>query len=344
MMLPISSDFRPFRFCAGVFLSIFLCVSASGQEAETSGEDKKKGGKVEDFHDEWSEKVLKVADTVDGFFGNERMDNDAQQTRVRLRLDYEVKQDRDNELSASLSARITLPQLGNRWSLIVGGDDNDDDDFDRDSNGSSDRTLAIRFEKLNTLDSNLSFDFGLRRPDDSYRVFGRIRHRKSIPLNKWVTRLDNKLYYYNSFGAEYDGKLDFDRVILPNKMFRARTRIRWWEDDEECNGGWCPEQHFYLYQRLKSRKHLLAYQFNTYFESDPLDGSDDYVERSVLKIRYRRQSRWDWLFWELSPKINFKREDDYDAKFVMLFRLESIFGYRPDYGYMDFGPERALDK
>ena len=130
----------------------------------------------------------------------------------------------------------------------------------------------------------------------------------------------------------------------PNKLFRARTRIRWWEDDEKCNDGWCPSQHFYLYQRLKSRKHLFAYEFSTYFESNPLDESDDYVERSLLKLRYRRQSKWDWLFWELSPRVTFKREHDYDGKFAMLFRLESIFGYRPDYGYMDFGPERALDK
>ena len=326
-----------------VFLSTFLPFPATGQDEGTPDTGSKDGVKLDEFHEKWSLRVLKAADSIDSFFGNERIENDAQKTRVRLRLDSELKQDEDDEFRASLSAKISLPGLSNRWSLIVGGDD-DGDEFRRSGDTIDEQTLAIRFNQVNTLTRNTSFDFGVRRPDGKYRVFGRVRHRKTIPHDKWITRPDNKFYYYNNFGFEYDGTLDFDRVIPPSLMFRASTRVRWWEDDERCNGGWCPEQHFFLYQRFKSPKHVMAYEWSTFLESDPSDGSDDYVEGSVLQLRYRRRTRWEWLFWEVSPGVTFRREHDYDAKGVFLFRLESIFGYQPDYGSLiDFGPERALD-
>ena len=172
----------------------------------------------------------------------------------------------------------------------------------------------------------------------------RARHRKTTPYERWVSRLDNKLYLHYDYGAEYDGKLDFDLGFPPRSLFRSRTRLRWWEEDSECNGGFCPEQHFMLYQRMKSPKHAMAYEFSTFLQTDPDDGSDDYVDKSRLRLRYRHRTGYDWLFVELRPTLTFDRDNDYDGNWSFLVRLEGIFGYQPRYDTLDFGPERHLNE
>jgi hypothetical protein len=299
------------------------------------------GSGIDLAHEKWSKKVLQAADSLDSYFGDERIEDDAQQTRIEVTLDYKSIEGGSDELGAGFSARISLPRLDNRWSLVINGDEEGDglDQTDDDN----DNSLAFRFSSTNNILKHLSFDVGIRRPDDSYELFGRVRHRITTPHKKWISRLDNKLYYYDNYGAEYDGRLDFDLALPPSLLFRYKTRIRWWEADKECGGGVCPEQHFILYQRMKSPKHALAYEFSTFFQSDPDDGSDDKIDKSRLRLRYRHNTKFDWLFFEVRPTLTFDRENDYDEEWSMLIRLEGIFGYSPKYQSLDFGPEKILD-
>ena len=329
-----------------IFTGILVFILGSGVTLaqDSTEQNQESNSDLDEFHDRWSKHVLDAANRLDSFFGNQRVEEDAQQTRIRVNLDYEAIEGEDDSFGGGISAKIRLPRLDERVSLVLSGRDSEDgfDDADDDEND-ADRSLAIRIDAKSTLLKNVSFDFGIRRPEDDYELFVRGRHRFSKPLGTWVTRLDNKLYYHNDFGFEYDGKLDFDLGLPPLSLFRARSRVRWWEADSKCNGGFCPEQHFFLYQRMKSPRHALAYEFSTFFQTDPDDGSDDYVDKSRLRLRYRHNTKYDWLFVELRPTLTFDRENDYNGNWSFLVRLEGIFGYQPKYETLDFGPERALD-
>ena len=288
-----------------------------------------------------SKKVLKLADGLDSFFGDSRIEDDAQQTRVKLRLDLEQYESDSLDARVRLSARLSLPNLEDKWAVIINGDD-DEDDVVIDPAEEQEREVALRYNARNNQDRNLSFDVGLRRPDSKYELFGRARYRRTDPLGQWISRFDNKLYAYSKFGFEYDGKLDFDRALPPSFLFRSRTRLRWWEDDSKCNGGVCPEQHFLLYQRMKNSRHALAYEASTYFESEPADDSSDYFKLGRVQLRYRHRTPWDWAFIELRPAVDFSRHEDYAPSWNILLRFEAIFGYRPTYDTLEFGPEEAL--
>ena len=314
------------------------------QESGGEGDVEATNIKVEEFHDKWSKNVLKAADSIDGFFGNERIEEDSQQTRVRVSLDYESIEGESDSIGGHVSAKISLPRLSNKWSLVVNGDDDGDDDglTEADEND-VDKSLSLRFSPFSETLKKLSFDVGIRKPGDDYEVFVRARHRLTTLHENWLTRLDNKLYMHWDYGFEYDGKLDFDRGISSFSLFRYRTRVRWWEEDSECNGGFCPEQHFMVYQRMKSPRHAIAYEFSTYFQTDPDDGSNDYVDKSRLRVRYRHRTGYDWLFVEVRPTLTFDRKNDYDPNWSVLLRLEGIFGYQPKYETLEFGPEKNLD-
>ena len=214
-----------FKISLGVFLLAGTPVMA--QESGDDGDGEPKSDKVEKFHDQWSKHVLKGANRIDSYFGNERSEEDSQQTRVKVRVDYESIEDGDGGLGGHISAKIVLPSLENRWALVINGDD-EDEGGDLDGADES-NSLSLRFDLFSDNLKNVSFDVGVRRPGDDYELFGRARHRVTTPHEKWVSRLDNKLYIHQDYGVEYDGKLDFDRGLPPLSLFRYRTRVRWWE-------------------------------------------------------------------------------------------------------------------
>lgn len=323
--------------CGLLGLQLLVIAPVFGAEGDSIDQ------KGDDFNVKWSKRTLQLADGLDSFFGNQRIDDDAQQTRVRIRIDAGYDEDDGGSLGASVSARLSLPRAEDRWAIIIGDLDADDDEdtiSDEDSQPSG--GIGLRFTPKSDLRKQFSFDVGIRRPDDKYELYGRVRHRHTIPHKRWSTRFDNKLWLYSSFGWEFDGNIYFERPIPEKFFFRSRTRFRWWEDEDECNEAWCPEQRFTVFQRLNSPKHALAYEWFSFFETDPADGSSDHLERTYLRLRYRHMTRWDWLFIEYRPRVNFKREDDYDATFDIIVRFESIFGYRPEFQTVRFGPEENI--
>ena len=327
------------KFGFGFVLYLLVVPMAMPQELTEGGDVEKLN--IEDVHDKWSKNVLKAADRVDSFFGNERIEEDSQQTRVKVSLDYEAVEGESDSIGGHVSAKISLPRLDHKWALVVNGDD--EGELDQADENNTDKSVSLRFNPFSDILKSVSLDLGFRKPGDSYELFGRVRHRLTTPHKEWVSRLDNKLYVHWDYGVEYDGKLDFDRGLPPLSLFRYRTRVRWWEEDSECNGGFCPEQHFILYQRMKSPQHAFAYEFSTFFQTDPDDGSSDYVDKTRFRVRYRHRTSYDWLFVEVRPTLTFDRKDDYDPNWSLLIRFEGIFGYQPKYETLDFGPEKYLD-
>jgi hypothetical protein len=310
----------------------------SSQSSFAAGGDTN-SGKVQEFHTKWSDKTLNLANQIDSFFGNQRIEEDAQQTRIRVKLDAGYDDD-GGSLGGSVSARLSLPRA-EKWALTIGDLDADDEDNDLLDDGSATGGVGLRFTPKSDRLRQFSVDFGFRKPDDHYRLYVRGRHRYTFVHDKWNTRFDNKLWLYSSFGAEFDGNVYFERKMASSSLFRARTRLRWWEDDDECNGDYCPEQRFSFYQRFNSPRHALAYEWFSFFESEPEDGSSDYLDKSYFRLRYRHMTRWEWLFIEYRPRVSFKREDDYDASYDFTIRFEGIFGYRPELDTVRFGPEET---
>ena len=110
--------------------------------------------------------------------------------------------------------------------------------------------------------------------------------------------------------------------------------------------------HSTLFQRMKSPKHALAYESSTVFQSKPFAGnreepgnvsSSNVVSETLLRLRYRRKTPWDWAYVELRPKVVFPRYNNYDATWRVMIRLEGIFGYKPGIESLEFVPERTLD-
>jgi len=290
--------------------------------AETKeGDD---GSRVDEIHDDWSKWVLETANRVDGFFSNAQVGEVDQQTRLRafIRVRYDGKE--GTKLSPGVRARVSLPMTENRLKLILGDDEDESRINDLDENQ---QNVSLQIGgKRDTALKQVRFDLGIRRRDGKYQPYVRARHSKAfITGGPWLPRLTNSFYYFTKSKFEYRGQADFDRVIGSDYFFRPSTVLRWYENNSgECDDGWCLDQYFSLYERLRrSKAEAIAYDVEIFLRDKP----EFTVHDAFLKVRYRRMTKKKWLFWELEPAVHFPEDYDHDMTFRLTVRLEGIFGY-----------------
>jgi len=280
--------------------------------------------RVDEIHDDWSKWVLETANRVDGFFSNSQPAEVDQQTRLRAFVRVRYDGNDGIKLSPGVRARISLPKTENRLKLILGDDEDEGRINDLDDNQQN-VSLQIRGKRETAL-KQIRFDLGIRRRDGRYQPYVRARQSKTFKTGgPWAPRLTNSFYYFTKSKFEYRGQADFDRVIGSEYFFRPSTVLRWYENNSsQCDDGWCLDQYFSLYEKLRrSKSEAIAYDFEIFLRDKP----EFTVHDAVLKLRYRRMTKKKWLFWELEPGVHFPSEYDHDATFRFTVRLEGIFGY-----------------
>lgn len=239
--------------------------------------------KIEEIHEDWSEWVLGTANKIDGFFSNSQADEDAQKTRIRGWIQGQYDENEGSKVRLRVRARLSLPKTENRISLVIGDDENEQSQGPDDQNQ---QNVSLQFRsKRDTALKTVRFDLGIRRRDSKYQLYGRARHTKIFETaSAWVPRLTNSFYYFTKSRFEYRGEAQFDRVLGKNLFFRPISVLRWYENNpDECNGGWCYDQFFSLYQRLDQKKPAaLAYDLEFYFREKPeFDVFDTVIKSSI---------------------------------------------------------------
>ncbi|HCX86935.1 MAG TPA: hypothetical protein DG761_02820 [Gammaproteobacteria bacterium] len=280
--------------------------------------------RVDEIHGDWSEWVLETANRVDGFFSNTQASEADQKTRLRAFVRVRYDGNEGAKLSPGVRARVSLPMTENRLKLILGDDEDEGRINDLDSNQQN-ISLQIRGPRETAL-KQVRFDIGIRRRDGQYQPHVRARHSKAFKTGgPWVPRLTNSFCYFTKSKFEYRGQADFDRVIGSDYFFRPSTVLRWYENNSgECDDGWCLDQYFSLYEKLRrSKAEAIAYDVEVFLRDKP----ELTLHDAVLKVRYRRMTKKKWLFWELEPAVHFPSDYDHDTTFRFTVRLEGIFGY-----------------
>lgn len=252
-------------------------------------------------------------------------------TRIRLRLDTSYIEDHGWEVKGKLKLKLVLPGLGERIRFVMNDDEPSDDDVAAKEDG-DDNDLAFRWVFMQKDNSALSFDLGLRIKSGDLDPF--LRFNSAIQydiIGQWYGRTSNRLYYYSDTYWRNDFRQSFNRPITDNLLFRARTRLQYFDEND-----YNPfiEQKFSLFQTL-DLKSAIAYETlwkkqaeeDSVFDEDEIKGKpQDSYQNVQLRLRYRRNVWRDWLYVELWPIIGWAEERDWDTVLAGVFRLEVTFG------------------
>ena len=282
-------------------------------------------------HNQLSSSVSRMADSIDSFFGDERIDAESNNSRIRVFTLSTIPEGELATTEGNFRAQLVLPRTERKFQLILTRQNDDQNQNDDDGNPattetpttvddeSNDQATEAGLRYLwNEANVNISTDLGIRA-EIPPRVFASGRIRKNIRIDEnWLFRPIQRVRWLQFEGFSANTNLNFDRRINDAWLFRFVNNIRWNDQDYRIilrNGP------TFLHQI--NDKIGMSYNAFVVSESSP----QSRVENYILSIGYRQLLYKNWFFWEISPSVSFPRERNFYRSPAWLIKFEAIVGY-----------------
>lgn len=266
-----------------------------------------------------SESLNGAAQWVDSFFDDERYIAEDATTKLRLRQSLFLEHGEDPEHKTQVGLSLRVPRTKKRLRLFVGSEEETsktpDTLFNRVEDRDDQSAAGVQFFAKSTTRQNLSLTTGVKL--DSQEIFVGPRYRLNLLLDDWQLRFTQRVRWFSSKGWESTTRFDFEHLLSETVFFRHTLDGRWREQDE----GYQYEIRPTLIQQLRNRK-AIEYQWNTLFKTRP----NHRLERSILRLRYRRNFFRPWLFYELNPQLAVRNDEDFRPKLGVTLQIEIVFG------------------
>lgn len=271
------------------------------------------------WHGSASAGMLDAADRIDHFFGNERLDDENRDTRLRLGTGILWHKNNGASLLTEIRLRLSLPQLKNRFQIIV-DDTFESDEPDKSSAISeavkdSEPDAALRYILKHDERRRLTSDVGVRLSSPS-QLFGRLRGRIILPFPVWELRFNQSLAWFTDDGVIETSEMLFSRLLKYDWLFRSSSRVTW----QENNNGVTPAQSFSLFRELTTRRGYRVGLGGRWPETPHAHEAEYTTEFTYRQLLYSR-----WFFLEISPGLKFPQEYDYECTPYIHVKFEIIF-------------------
>ncbi len=311
----------------------FLCVSTQAadegvDEAEVllspvaeQGQRRPLGAleQIDRWHARIADAIADPVDRVDRFFGDERIEDEDQRTRLQTGAGVRVARQGDPQLVTDFSLRLAMPRTRNRWQIFLDEATASEDLEDLDSvvraTTDYDPDVGLRYLLQQTRRASVSADAGMRFGSPT-QVFGRLRGRVRFPLERSRLELTESLAQYSSDGWRSTTDLIWTRPLERDYVFRTRSRLV----VEKRRDGVTPDQSLALFKTISLRRSWRLEASGNWPETPSAREIQYKVEWAYRQIVHR-----DWLFVELAPGVEFPQTEGYAAQPFMVLKFEVVF-------------------
>jgi hypothetical protein len=281
--------------------------------------------KLDTKHEELSSDLANMARRIDAFFGDDRAYEESNKTHGQVTLEATRPEAENVQFDLRVRAKIQLPRTQQKLRLLIESDAPElgEDPTVSNSlvNAVEDTQLSLAVETLLPVvrEWNISPALGIKAdwlPDP----YARIRATRYFDIAPWLSRLSTNASWYAIAGPITNVRLDFDRHLDPDWLFRATTSLKWVKDGDPAENTDASETFTY-FQRLRNRRSA-AYSLGVNTNSS----SHWAIQSYVIGAAYRREIHKDWMFVDINPFVEFSREGNWHDSVGITLRLDTFFG------------------
>ena len=306
---------RALKFLA-IILLFALPVSAWADDSEANKPiDEPPITWVDSSHDYATDRAQALTQWMDNFFGDPIDDLEQAESYLRIEfIDQWEDEDRHN-FKSRLRGKVQLPNISRRLNLIFSGEGNEADIGPKERNNED--SLSLQYEFLDNKSTRFNLALGITsgglRPGVSFRNSNTIGKHSSYRFLERIQHDNNKGFYSTT-------QLDFYRTIDTNDSVRWSNRIRYGEETE--GEEWRSSLSLRQRYLLDTERPIATSVFVT------VNGvtEPEYLTKNyTLGLLFRRQIYRDFLFMELQPAYNLRRNDANENRhgvWSILFKLE----------------------
>jgi hypothetical protein len=264
-----------------------------------------------------------MARYMDEFFAEERTYYDRTGSYVRLTLDAVQTEGTGTSYKADTRIKLKLPRAEKKLSLTFESDpDERRDALDRTLEDSP-RAAAQERTYYGGIEATLGDEeewqfkpgigFKFSKPIDIYL---RYRIFRSYKWNDWLFRPSQTFYTFKESGFGSDTKFDLDYQLADNLLFRSSSFVRYTDENDYYE----PSQEFSLYYKLSAHRGII-FQTGVYGITEPTLHATNYL----FQMRYRQLVHSNYLYVELIPRSQNRKETGFDSEHSLTFRIEVVF-------------------
>lgn len=273
-----------------------------------------------------SEKIVNFTTSIDHFFGDERYFQESNKSVIQLDFAETLGQGGNRTFAFEGKAKVHLPAAEKRFHFVIesnpekktaGEVKKDLPETTKQSPTPDQYAASLRYEQKEeesqwhfSSEAGALFQFPLE-------FFVKSRGSVAIPMGDWRMKVAETLFWFRTIGLGETTQLDMEHVISDPVLFRATSTATCFEAPQHCD----LRQDFSIFQTLDERAALL-YQASVIGADKPQLEETAYV----LLMKYRYRLHKDWIFYEVSPQLNFPRTDGFKVNASLLLRLEVLFG------------------
>ncbi len=263
-------------------------------------------GWMDSSHSYATEKAQDLAEWVDAYFGTPNYELEAPESQLRLDLTTDWDQQDGNNNNIRLRGKIQLPRVSKRLNLVFNEESGDELDPRTSGEPVRDDSFGLLYRVSEGEHSRFDLTMGISwnhlRPGARYRYQGALGEANTY-------RFTQRLQYEDSEGAYATSQIELNRLLDRNTILRLNNRAVYGE--ETAGTEWISRLSLFQRTHTVNRNHVMGV---SYFGAVNGVTDPDYVKNYRLGVLLRRQVYRKYLFLELEPAYNYRKQDPEDKR------------------------------
>lgn len=271
---------------------------------------------VDASHKYATNRAQALAQWMDDFFGAPVRDAERADTFVRaIFLDDWDERD-GHDVKVRLRGQVSLPKISERVDLVFSGEESEQTLTEEERAQEND--VGVRFNFRNSRRTRLDATLSVRS-GPAMLPGVRLRYQQPISENSWA-RFTQRLQYHTEDGYRSLSNFDVNRILDDKSLLRWNGRVRYREDKDfwDYNTG-------ITYRRWLDDHEKFPSAIEYFVAVSGRDQPQNFETNYRLGFLYRKQFFRQFLFYEIEPSYNWRRdlyEDKREGVLGVVLRLE----------------------
>lgn len=304
------------------FLTVLLLLTAS---TNVFSKPFAKKNTVDSYHERFSSKILAFSDSIDGFFADSQHQELDNKSKLIIQFDTFFRESRGPVVVPDLNYRLILPRTQKRLRLFV-----ENENQDTRSETSKALNTQNNTARPNENNSAAGIRYLVKKSGINFyqdtgiivavppRVFLRVGAKKTIEFTEWILKIHERLRWLNTTGFTSDLDFDFDKRLTRSHILRFVNNMFWNDQDYFIRLENGPS----LFHKISKDK-ALSYHAHVQSVNEP----DFLITNYVLQVSYRQKLYKKWLFMDVTPFVNFPRENNFGRVPGLILGFDAVFGH-----------------
>ncbi|UCM99303.1 hypothetical protein LCX93_07085 [Sulfurimonas sp. SWIR-19] len=259
----------------------------------------------------------KAQNTYDDFFKNEKYFNETEKSFVSVNLNTQFQSKYREKTTLNINANIALQRTNQKLNLFVSGINENKKIIDKNAP----TELGLNYFRADRYNIQSRYSIGVR----GFYPFIRARYYKIFTAKSWKIE-PMQLFEYSSKDAFKENTfIYFDKTLADKSLLRVtlqretQTKIKGMDYAVSTQYYW----NFYKKNILSISEILSG---NTEYTTETSTRKYSGINNYATVLTFRKNIWKKWFFYQVSPSVNFHKENDYKANYAIAFLVNLYFG------------------